>query len=357
MEMRHFVLATCILFGLVPTTASAAEDHMDLQRLSNQGQAEEVLGQALERLEASPDDILLHHLAGVSLVQLGRGEAARPYFEFCVGSGVKDWRYAWSLLYLGGIDIEAGAYEAAREKWMEVRDGRITENVARNAANNLRGFGLDEAFDDWIRRESEHLRVQFSPLHADQDIDRWMKGHDLAWDRLAALFEGAPEVPVHYIVWGNLDEARELCGITSLGFAKPEYSLIHCRWEQTVGHELAHVFVGRVLHPTVTTRFVNEGLAVAHDLTNRNRLDVARGAMDEAGVDSVDLELLWTGQHPGGEEILYPVSGAWIDFLIREAGREKVLELARNQTIESAAAIYGDEFTGLVVEFEGLLSD
>jgi tetratricopeptide (TPR) repeat protein len=340
----------------LPTFAQA-EDHLDIQRLSNQGQAEEVLEQALARLETSPDDILLHHLVGVSLVQLGRGEEARPYFEFCIESGVKDWRYAWSLLYLGGIDIEAGAYEAAREKWLEVRDGRITENVARNAANNLRGFGLDEAFDDWIRQESGHLRVQFSPMHADKDIDRWMKGHEMAWERLTELIGGAPDVPVRYIVWGDLAEARELCGITSLGFARPEYALIHCRWEQTVGHELAHVFVGRVLQPTVTTRFVNEGLAVAHDLTNRNRLDVARGAMGETGVDSVDLELLWTGQHPGGEDILYPVSGAWIDFLIREAGREKVLELARNQTIESAAAIYGEDFAGLVVAFEDLLND
>jgi hypothetical protein len=265
---------------------------------------------------------------------------------------VRDWRYAWSLFYLGGIAASEGRDDAAREAWTEVRDSGITRNVSSSAAANLRFFALSEEFDDWPRRESKHFKVAFSPAHADKDLHRWVEAHEQAWTRLTELFGAGPEFPVRYVVWKDTREAKRRCGIRGLGFARPEYNLVHCLWDQTVGHELAHVISFHALHPVATTRFVNEGLAVAHDLTSRDRIATAREAMKRAGVAEIDVRLLWTGEHPGGDEILYPVGGAWVEFLIDREGRNKFHELARNQTLESAERIYGEKFGKLVDEFE-----
>ena len=52
------------------------------------------------------------------------------------------------------------------------------------------------------------------------------------------------------------------------------------------------------------------------------------------------------------EEVLYPVGGAFVKYLIDTAGKDKFIELFKNQTYENARKVYGDNFETLVVGFE-----
>lgn len=348
--MRPILLTLVLVLCTGSALAQPAPDPQALWATYNAGDRESALAGALQGLETDPTDRDLHHLAGRCLADLGRNDEALPHLNHCIEGDVRDWRYAWSLFYVGGIHITEGRYAEARAAWVEVRDSRITANVSRSAAANLRFFGLDDAFADWPHRETDHLRILFSPEHADQDLDLYARAHEQAFATLTGIFDGGPAHPVRYIVWASEDEARQMAGITSLGFSKPEYNLIHCLWGQTRGHELTHVVAHHALHPGDETRFISEGVAVAFDLTDRDAMERARQAVRDAGSE-VDLIELWTDPDSPAE-LIYPVGGAWIRYLVEREGMERVKDVVREQTVEHARAVYGEEFVPLVRAFE-----
>lgn len=349
------VLALVIALTL-PAVAQQPLDNTALWELYSNGHHGQALDRAQLLLADHPQDRDLRHLLGRCLFDLGRPDEAREHLKFCVTDSPPDWRYAWSQFYLGGLAATRGDDDECRRLWTAVRDDSITRNVARNAANNLRAFGLDESMAHWPVRDTEHLHLVFSPaLPADQ-LDRYAEAHEDAWHELTEAFGGAPEYRTRYIVWSSLDEARREAGIRSLGFAKPEYNLIHCLWNQTLGHELAHVVCHHALQPSERTGFINEGLAVAHDLTGRDQAARARATMGEAGIEAVDVRRCWDDPGSVAGDLLYPVAGGWIQFLLERKGRPTVLELGRNQTRAHAESVLGDEFATLVAEYEATLN-
>ena len=336
--MIHLLLALLLL-----APASAQEvPNQDLHSLYGDGRTDQALEQALVRLAGMPADRDLNLLVGRCLVDLGRAAEGKPYLQRVVADPQPDWRHAWSQFYLGHVAIQEGDDDRARALWIEVRDAKLTQNVARSAEGNLRGFALGEAFAGWSRLSTAHCRFAFSPTLADSDRQAFADEHEAAWGHLTGYFGGEPPAPVRYIVWGSVDEARSLAGIKSLGFARPEACLVHCRWDQTVGHELTHVVSFQALKPTARTALVNEGLAVCFDLTGRDRLAVARQAVAASGPDSLDLAVLWEQPPTTQENWFYPVAGAWIRMLLDRGGKEALLALCRDQSLANARAVYGD---------------
>jgi len=356
--MKHLALLALVVLLSLPTLADepAPADHSGLWELYSAGQKQQAHDQAAVLLADHPDDRDLRHLLGRCLFDLGDEDAAREHLQFCVTDAPHDWRYAWSLFYLGGIAVTRGDDAECRRMWTEVRDSGITANVAKAAASNLKAFGLDETFADWPVRDTEHLHLVFSPQLTERDLDEFARVHEDAWHTITEAFGGHPEYRTRYIVWFDDAEAQRMAGIPSLGFAKPEHNLIHCAWQQTVGHELTHVVCYHALQPVERTGLINEGLAVAHDLTERDQLARARAAMKDAGVAAVDLGQCWNDPRCLESAVFYPVAGAWIQFLLERKGRETVLELGRNQTLAHAEAVIGLELVGLMEEFEGKLN-
>jgi hypothetical protein len=296
------------------------------------------------------------------LFDLGRGEEARPYLKQLTESDQRDWIYAWSLFYLGAIDIQAGNDTAAVRAWTEVRDGGWTKNVSRTAESNLRAFALDDAFANWSRQQTAHCRFTFSPMYADRDLRAFAQEHELAYIELTKFFGGETKMPLRYIVWNSVEEARDLCGIRSLGFANPKFCVVHCTWDQTLGHEMAHVISFHAVEPVARTRFINEGLAVCFDLSKRDRREVARAAVRKAGITTMHLPDLWQDEAtpiPDSlEAVFYPVAGAWVQTLIDRGGRKKFLELCREQTLVGARRIYGEDLVDWMSDFiTDLMSD
>ncbi len=325
--------------------------NQDVNDLYGAGQTEEALALGLQRLEQDPENRDLNHVVGRCLVDLKRPDEGKPYLQKVVGAGVQDWRYAWSLNYLGNIAWMAGDDETATKAWIEVRDGKLTKNVSKNAKNNLQFLGLDESFADWIRIRTEHCIFYFSALHTERDLRAFADEHEKAYVQLTDYFGSDTSYPVRYIVWGSLDEAREICGINSLGFARPRTCVINCRWNQTIGHELTHVVSYQALQPVSRTSLINEGLAVCFDMTSRDRAATARNALQEANISELDLVSWWGDTMPADEGVFYAVAGAWVQTLLDKGGKEKLFELCREQTVAKAQEIYGDDLDVWMEQF------
>ena len=74
--------------------------------------------------------------------------------------------------------------------------------------------------------------------------------------------------------------------------------------------------------------------------------------MREAGLESISLTQLWQGLRSKADVVTYPVAGAWVERLRQKGGDEKLKELLRRQTLESARGIYGEELEKWIKEFE-----
>ena len=350
---RSMVVLGILMTGTFALAQSGPQ--ADLNELYGKGQPEQALALGLDRLQQTPDDRDLNHLVGRCLVDLGRFAEGKPYLQKVVAAGARDWRYAWALDYLGRIAWVEGDDDAARRAWIEVRDGALTANVSRHAANCLRWYALDTSFADWRRLQTAHCIFHFSPAHAERDLQAFADEHEKAYEHLAAWFGGGTPWPVRIIVWGSLEEARSLSGISDLGFARPELCLVHCLWGQTTGHELAHVVSYQALKPAARTALVNEGLAVFSDLTGRDRLAMARQAVQAAGMKELDLAAWWEKAPADGTDVFYPVAGAWMQTLLDKGGKEKLLELCRDQTLGRARVLYGDDLDIWMKDFSAAL--
>ena len=64
----------------------------------------------------------------------------------------------------------------------------------------------------------------------------------------------------------------------------------------------------------------------------------------------------WENGREYSEEILYPLSGLFVQELIEKYGTEKFLEFFKNQTYENAKLVYGNELDSLIKEFENKLN-
>jgi hypothetical protein len=178
--------------------------------------------------------------------------------------------------------------------------------------------------------------------------------HEDAYDTLNSVFKAQIPQKLRFFVWTNWEQAEQLLGY-SLGFAVPWECVCNVMANQTLGHEMTHVlsFWADGILPTRHTKFINEGVAVAFDLSGRNRIDMAKEAVKGKNIHSVAE--VWA-DNSTADEILYPLGGAFVDFLFKKGQREKFDALLKYQTIEDAEYIYGKEqLDALIAEFNGLV--
>ena len=206
----------------------------------------------------------------------------------------------------------------------------------------------------WSLVETPHFRLQF-PLNPQVEPKEFADQLERAHAELQRILGGAPSGRINFYVWNSSADAEAVLG-RPLGFARPDLMLVHAAANQTRGHELTHVFVHHVFYPQSTSRFIEEGIAVALDMSNRDHIGMARQAVKEGGLQRPIITRLWTMGGALDENVMYPIAGAFIDYLARTAGRERLFALLKDQRLERARTIYGDDFDRLVAEFETQLT-
>jgi TolA-binding protein len=206
----------------------------------------------------------------------------------------------------------------------------------------------------WTTVETEHLRVHVPP-NPKIDPAAFAARQESALKEIRAFFPVTLPGRIDYHVWNSGEEAERELGRVP-GFAMPKALRIHAVAGQTPGHELTHIVVFHAVRPEQSTAFIEEGTAVAFDLTGRDKLAGARAALQSAGAGASKVRVLdlWTADrtNPG----TYAVAGAFVERLIARGGRERFLTLLKRQTVEAARSIYGADFDRIVSDFEADLT-
>jgi hypothetical protein len=79
---------------------------------------------------------------------------------------------------------------------------------------------------------------------------------------------------------------------------------------------------------------------------------MARQAVKAGGLQRPIITRLWTSGGAWDEHVVYPIAGAFVDYLARKGGRERLFALLKDQTVARARTVYGDDFERLIAEFE-----
>jgi TolA-binding protein len=204
----------------------------------------------------------------------------------------------------------------------------------------------------WSTIETEHFRVHVPPQPR-VDPAAFAARQERALREIRTFFTVTLPGRIDYHVWNSAEDAQGELGRVP-GFAMPAALRIHAVADQTPGHELTHVVVFHAVHPEKTTAFIEEGTAVAFDLTSRDRLSWARNALERAGTRSIRVLDLWTAER--SDAAFYAVAGAFVERLIARGGRDRLLALLKQQTIEAARTIYGTDFDRIIADFEADLT-
>ena len=347
--MRTLVLSILWLLCAACLPAAPADE---IWKLYKQGDTAQAAARGLEELKQQPEDIELRQVTGRALVESRQFAAALPHLEHVVRLDTRrSWQSAWALAYAGYAHFglgEATKAAAALDASLRLHATRNAETFARQAQALL---GFSAAFTNWIVLETARFRFHFSPSVAAAATNRFAEQHEAACGQINKFCEARLPKKIDYFVWNTSADA-ERAGLGKLGFARPEMTLVHATWNQTVGHEMTHVLCWHGFHPAQTTALINEGLAVFFDQTRRDRLATAQAAVRAAGLESVSIVELWSDLRAKADTVTYPVAGAWIDCLHARGGADRLQQLAREQTLDAARRIYGGELEKWIEEFE-----
>jgi len=355
------VLMAAALLGTLP--AGAQDDPAaGLWELYKQGQFEEVIRQGKALLNTGATSPQIELAVGRSLVDLGRPDEGQVFLERAVTADqLKTWVYAWGQIYLGQSYCQLGQWEQAQSVLVKARDSRATENSTRTARNTLRGLGMDEYFQDWVTFKSPHFIFHFSSRLENLDRAVFARAREEAYATISNWFGGGPKHAIHFFVWADQAEATA-AGMPVLGFSRPEFFLVQCLVQQTVGHEMTHVISHHAVEPTRTTGLINEGIAIVHDQTGRDTMSRARQAVaaglagsGESAFVKVGIRALWLDFSLLDAEYTYPLAGAWVDRLLAKGSKEKFLTFISDQSYANALAVYGAQLDSWLEEFEGNL--
>ncbi len=183
--------------------------------------------------------------------------------------------------------------------------------------------------------------------------------HEEAYVELESIFNPVLPKKLRYFVWTDWEQARTLFNTPdwSGGFALSKECVCHVRADISRGHELVHVFTfwAEGILPSSYSRFINEGVAVAFDLEDYSRPERAVEALKEFKLNSI-TELWDDPQDQMPPDLIYPVGGAFMEYMYQLSSRDEYFALLRNQTIQDAEFIYGKErLAGLIKDFDSKL--
>jgi len=352
MNHARTVLSSLLLLAAATVAFAASEQETRLGELYGKGRlaAAEVLCDSL--LGADPGNAQLNQFKGRMLAEQYRGAEAAPYLERAVAADTaRTWIYAWSQVYLGIVHYAAGDDEAAGRAWTAACAANATKNATAMAKLYLDCLVEDTPFAAWTACDTEHFEFRFSPRLESIDAESFTGQREAAFARIAAWFGREPGRKIRFYVWSSNEEARE-AGLPILGFSRSHVSLIHSLATQTRGHEMTHVISGHAVPPRNVAPLIMEGAAVYHDQRSIDRFAAAAQAWSAVPAQRrPDLFALWDDWRLLKEDVSYPLAGAFVDLLVERGGREKFLELFREQTAESARRIYGSDFDVWVADF------
>lgn len=322
-----------------------------MRKAFNNKEFEKVIELGKQVIESSPNDFDVLLGIGKAYNSLNEFRNAIPYLENAKKYSEKEWQFAWSNIELMESYFAIGEIEKARKFYINSLKYRGTKNSTKKLRGLALLFGFDKVYKNWKRFETDHIIFHFQNENSILDIKKYVKERQKAYFSINVFFESELPKKIDFFVWKSNEEALKVLK-TSLGFSKPKYCISHNRDNQTKGHEIAHNISFWLSKRNKRNRLINEGIGVYFDQSNTKRLENAKQAIQN---QSFDIKELWINGEKYSEQILYPIAGAFIDYLIL-FDKKKFLKLCVNQSYENAELIYGTEFKNIISEFNQKLN-
>ncbi|MCK9210840.1 MAG: hypothetical protein M0P61_08410 [Ignavibacteriaceae bacterium] len=304
-------------------------------------------------LEKDNNNADLNLLKGRVLVDQFRLEESKPFLEKAVSfdkqnSGAK----AWGLNYLAMI-----AYlDNDKEKCFQYLNTSLVLNAGKNAVKfaqeKILIWGFSDFYKDWEKQETEHFVFHFQPNSIITYKTKFMETRESAFQKISQFFDVSLQSKIDFYIWNSDAEAKEK-GIYSVGFALPEFFIIHSKANQTPGHEVTHIISHYLSKDVKKIRFINEGIAVCFDCNpDTNFLKIKQIRETEKYNDKISIIDAWLNKSKYSDGILYPVAGEFVNRILEKGGKEKFLKLVVDQSLSNARALYGELLDDVIKQIE-----
>ena len=326
----------------------------DINQIYLSGDLDLAISAADECLKLDQNNIDCNLIMGRALADKGKYQEAIPYLNFTVTNDTKNtWRKAWALAYLGTCYFQVPDYTSSKMCLNECIKLKVTKNVTTYADQILKVFGFDNFFNKWKTVETNNFRFHFQNMD-DVDIKHFTSSHESGFQKINAFFESTLPKKIDFFVWNSHKDAKKLLQ-RDLGFAYPNYSIVHSYYQQTIGHEMTHVISYFTTDILFNSRFINEGTAVCFDLSNRNGLEQVHNWIKRNN-RKINIMDIWENDISYDEDVLYPIAGLFVDELIKYFGKDKFLEFFKDQSYRNAKLIFGNELDLMIEKFESNLN-
>lgn len=213
----------------------------------------------------------------------------------------------------------------------------------------------------WMTIEREHIRYYFQGTGV-EGASIYTDLHEDAYEQLMPIFNPILPQKLRYYVWTDWEQSSQIQNhpIDIGGFTVPSECICHVQADISVGHEIVHNFCywAQGTEPESYSKFLNEGIAVAFDLKGDDKLETAKKALEQTKYQLNSITDIWLegNQKSTPNDVLYPVGGAFFEYLYSKSNTEQFFAIIKRQTQEDAEAIYGTErLNQLISEFDSML--
>lgn len=337
MPRIRLALAALLLMGAVSARAQ------DPARLRAQGRLGEAAALAERRAAEAPDDATALLEAARAQMAMSRYDLAEPYLARVEAlDSARTGPAVFALVLRGRAAYARGLALAARDRWLAVDTLHSAPDDAQAEARAL--LRLTEAREGWEAFPNPGLLIRTPPLQDFPQSQSVITTRLTAYMALAPFFTTDEPKRIDYYVWPSAEAARRW-GI-EVGYVDPTLSLVHTSVDRASGYEIALVLLHRAAKPTYVNRFIAEGTATLFDMTNRDRMAVARQAV--RGARRVTVRRLWEAE-TAPDSVAHAVGAAFVERLVKEQGRDRFLEFLRDQSVAHARQVYGADVLDRIV--------
>lgn len=350
--MKKFISSILVLLSLF--TYGQYTQVEELGKIYMSGDYEKTIIKANDLLKNDSNNIDYKLLLGRALTDKGEYKEAIQQLEFPVNNDKDNsWRKAWALGYLGTCYYMLQDYNNSKKSTKDCFDLNATKNATQYAYKRILLFGFDDFYKDWKIVESSNFRFHFQNM-SDSEIKNYISSREESFQNINKFFNRILPKKIDFFVWESKEDANKLLR-ANLGFADPEFCIVHSHYQQTKGHEMTHVISNYSTKVINKTGLINEGTSVCFDQTNQDKEKIVKDWL-KVNEKKISIEEIWTNWKNYPEELTYPLSGLFVKELIDNFGRHKFIDFFGNQTYDNAKLVFGDKLDKMIKDFENKIN-
>lgn len=333
------------------------QTYKDLMLEYQKGDYEYVIEKGIPLIKSNSEDIDLQLLLGRAYADDLQYAKAIPHLNYVdENAKKKGWRRGWAEVYLGICNFGTGNYEWSRTYLNRAASNGSTDNIRNYAKQQLLFLGFDKKFQDFRLSVDSGILFHFHPDISENltEVEDFISKQKEAFNSAKQFFNCLLPKEVDIFVWNSVEEMEKGLDFTDNIFVKPELGVIHVPLAETSGKEFSLVVSYYFNGIEKQSALISYGTAIYLANCQKNIMTDAQQALKAKEITGITVKDIWAINR-SDSELYNTVSAAFVQYLIEKEGKDKFLDLFKEQTYYNAKKIYGDRFDTLISDFESKL--